>query len=320
MLMDTKQAAAEIASGKRLVIAGEKKLLQALPPGEWIGGSIPYFMDAAGGTVSRDKVYVDELPAATKASDIKSYSAKGLRDIAKDAPENGYTYLIIPATSPAHLEYAERAPSYPGLFMKLIFGWISGVHLDDLGKAKPCVIDGRTGACSESDAIAMHCTLAAGKMAQIGIVNLFKQGKGDTIRFAKTGFGVKQAQVNGREVDFARYIRDKKIDTKLPLVADYSGALVNVSFQEVGADQVAFYAPVFAGVDYRIAEPIGDYVADFQAALPKEAKADLSCNCILNFLYSGLEGKRTPGIQGPITFGEIAYQLLNQTFVYLSIS
>jgi hypothetical protein len=319
MLMDITRAAAEIGSGKRLVIAGERKLLQALPAGDWIGGSIPYFMDASGGTVSRDKLYVDELPAETKASAIKGYSADQLRGIPADAPENGFTYLIIPATSPAHLEYAEHAPAYPGLFMKPIFGWISGVHLDDLGKAKPCVIDGRTGKCSETDAIAMHCTLAAGKMAQLGIVNLFDQGKGDAIRFSKTGFVVKEAEVNGRTVDFAQYLRDNKIDTKLPLVANYSGAKVNVSFQEVQAGQVALYAPVFTGVEYRIAGPIGDYVKEFQASLPKGAKTTLSCNCILNFLYSELEGKRTPGIQGPITFGEIAYQLLNQTFVYLSI-
>jgi hypothetical protein len=44
-----------------------------------------------------------------------------------------------------------------------------------------------------------------------------------------------------------------------------------------------------------------------------------SCNCILNYLYSGLKGKKTAGITGPATFGEIAYQLLNQTMVYLRI-
>jgi hypothetical protein len=32
-----------------------------------------------------------------------------------------------------------------------------------------------------------------------------------------------------------------------------------------------------------------------------------------------LEGQRTANITGPFTFGEIAYQLLNQTLVYLSV-
>lgn len=46
---------------------------------------------------------------------------------------------------------------------------------------------------------------------------------------------------------------------------------------------------------------------------------EFSCNCILNFLYSELEGKRTGELIGPVTFGEVAYQLLNQTLVYLQI-
>jgi hypothetical protein len=32
-----------------------------------------------------------------------------------------------------------------------------------------------------------------------------------------------------------------------------------------------------------------------------------------------LEGKKTGGVTGPITFGEIAYQLLNQTLAYISV-
>ncbi len=319
MLMDTKQAAAEIGSGKRLVIAGDAKLLEALPAGEWIGGSIPYFMDASGGKTSRDMVYVDEILAEAKTVSIKSYQHSALKDIPRDAPENGFSYLIIPATSKAHMEYAENAPSYPGLFMKPIFGWISGVHLDDLGRSKPCVFDGRSKKRSESEAIAMHCSLSAGKMAQIGIVNLFRQGSGPAISFDKTGFSVKEAMIDGKKANLATYLREQKIDTKLPLVANYSGAMINVSFQAVNEDSVDLYAPVFSGVEYRIAGPVGDYVKEFKGALPKDAKAALSCNCILNFLYSELEGKQTPGIQGPITFGEIAYQLLNQTLVYLSI-
>jgi hypothetical protein len=320
MLLNAKEAAARIASGKRLIIAGEKKLLESLPKGEWIGGSIPYFMDDSGGKTSRELIYANEIPAAVSAAKISSYGVADLKKIPVDSPENGFTYLILPATSPVHLEYAQNAPAYPGLFLKPIFGWISGVHLDDLGKIKPCVFDGKTGKCSDSDAIAMHCSLPAGKMAQIGIVNLFKPGAGDSIRFEKTGFTVAEALVNGKEVNFAEYVRSNKIDTKLPLVADYAGAMVNVSFQAVNAATVDLYAPVFVGVEYKIAGPVGDYVKEFNAAIPAKVSAELSCNCILNFLYSELEGKRTPGIQGPITFGEIAYQLLNQTLVYLTIT
>ena len=83
-----------------------------------------------------------------------------------------------------------------------------------------------------------------------------------------------------------------------------------------------FYAPVFAGVRYHHARPVEDYVDAFVSALPTglTERIALSCNCVLNFVNSSLEGRTTGDIVGPITFGEIAYQLLNQTMVYLTVS
>jgi hypothetical protein len=40
---------------------------------------------------------------------------------------------------------------------------------------------------------------------------------------------------------------------------------------------------------------------------------------VLNYLHGSLEGRRTGALQGPMTFGEIAYQLLNQTLVQINI-
>ncbi len=63
------------------------------------------------------------------------------------------------------------------------------------------------------------------------------------------------------------------------------------------------------------------YVDQFLPKMPLEIADDIffSCNCLKNYLHGGLVGKTTGGIKGPITFGEIAYQLLNQTLVYLTI-
>ena len=44
-----------------------------------------------------------------------------------------------------------------------------------------------------------------------------------------------------------------------------------------------------------------------------------ACNCVLNYLHGQLEGRRTGTVLGPMTFGEIAYQLLNQTMVYITV-
>ena len=56
-----------------------------------------------------------------------------------------------------------------------------------------------------------------------------------------------------------------------------------------------------------------------KSAVAGAEKPVFSCNCILNYLYGGLEGEKIPPYAGPITFGEVAYQLLNQTLAYCEI-
>jgi hypothetical protein len=114
-----------------------------------------------------------------------------------------------------------------------------------------------------------------------------------------------------------------KVDIRLPLVSNYNGTMVNVSFQEIIEQEktVNFYAPVFKNIEYKLASPINDYITEFTKHLLDEQKSPVfACNCILNYLYSELEGKKTGAITGPVTFGEIAYQLLNQTLTYLNIN
>jgi hypothetical protein len=322
MLVDFETAASKIRSGKAFFLAGDEALLQRLPKGNWIGGSIPYFMDANGGVTSKESIFVTEAPAAASSFKIAWYGEQELPRIVPDAPDNGFSVLIIPATSPAHISYARNAPGYSGIFMKPIIGWIAGVHLSDLGAVSPKVFNGATGESSGAKAVAMHVTLPAGKQASIGIVNLFHPGQGDVLAFEEEGFTVSDCLVNGKQQNLARYLLSRKIDTRLPLVADYSGTMVNVSIQAVREKDglVDLYAPVFRGVQYKFAEPVPDYVKSFSASMPAGSiNPAFSCNCILNYLYADLEGKKTGSITGPITFGEIAYQLLNQTLTYLEI-
>ena len=75
-----------------------------------------------------------------------------------------------------------------------------------------------------------------------------------------------------------------------------------------------------AGVDYRLARPLPDYRAAFSDQLVGGGAGQFSCNCILNYLYGELEGKATGDFTGPVTFGEIAYMLLNQTLVRLDLT
>lgn len=317
------ETAALIAAGRSLAIAADEALLRALPRGAWIGGTIPYFMGDDGGRFTQERLYVDVLSDELAAVTITSYAAADLPRLPQDAYDDGFSIIILPAFSEAHLRFAQDGPDYQGMFLHPLVGWIAGVRLEDLGTITPKVFNGRTGAASDADAIVLHAQLAAGRVATIGIVNVFEQGEGDTLTFDEPGFSIGAVRANGGDPQsFAAYIRDRGVDTRLPLVADYNGAMINVSIQSVPDDDgaVAVYAPVFEGVAYRFAAPVEDYVARFTSAVPSGiGGVEFSCNCILNYLYSELEGKQTGDLKGPMTFGEVAYQLLNQTMVHLSV-
>jgi hypothetical protein len=321
-LVSLQQAVELIDQGHALAIAGDESLLKQLPRGNWIGGTIPYFMDQRGGTVSRDKLYINDLSGVGSRIDIRSYSTHNLPELVNEAPDNGFSLIILPGGSDILSCYAKNAPDYEDIFLKPIIGWVSGHHLDDAASATPKVINGLDGEPWDNRAVAMHVGLPETKTAQLDIVNLFQQGEGHTFRFAESGFSAGDCLIDGAPGNFADFLRQQEIDTRLPLVADYSGAMVNVSIKGTDSERgtVEFYAPVFSGVDYKLAAPVADYIDEFMAVTPNAGGSWVfSCNCILNYLYMDLEGQRTANITGPFTFGEIAYQLLNQTLVYLSV-
>jgi hypothetical protein len=321
MLTSPAEVARLVREGRKLILAGSERALGSLPGGDWIAGTIPYFMTETGGLADPDSIFVTELPAEARCEGIVSYDADRLPRILRDAPEPGFTFVIMPAGSEVLMRYAREAPDYDLMFQKPILGWASGTALADVGKVAPKVLDGRTGRTMDNEAVAMHCSLAPGSHATIGIVNPFRQGNGDVLTFPVEGFRTTECLVNGRPQGFADYLAAQRINTRLPLVADYSGARINVAIQSIdpATGEVSFFAPVFEGVAYRFAAPLGDYVAEFERALPSGILPVFSCNCILNYLYSGLEGRVVPGMQGPFTFGEIAYQLISQTLVYLTL-
>jgi hypothetical protein len=311
-----------IAEGKALLLAGSEEALSQLSTGNWIGGTIPYFMDEDGAVCCESKVFATELPECASFAGLREYPLEALPNICTDAPENGVSYLILPAGSAVHAAYAAEAPEYEEFLSKPVVGWVSGVHLSKLGTQSPKVFNGKTGKSSGEVGMAMHVALPENKLAVLDIVNVFKQGKGDTITFPSAGFTASDCEINGEPRNFAEYVASTRQDTKLPLTANYNGSIVNASIQSVDAISgvVKLYAPVFPGVEYKFGAPLADYVGAMQQAVGmKNEDAAFSCNCILNYLYAGLEGHRTGHVTGPITFGEIAHQLLNQTIVQLYI-
>lgn len=323
-LMSVEEASVLLKSGGGYSVAAEEALLRKLPRGHWVGGSIPYFMGQDGGRTTRELVFVTPLPAfAGLTPKLKSYDADALARVCVEAPANGWSLIVMPAFTAVHSRFAREAPQYEDMYLKPLAGWVAGIHLDDLGKRVPVVVNGETGEFETERAVVMHLPLPDDHVARLDIVNLFRPGDGDRIRFGESGFHADHCLVNGRPMNFAEYVTQRKIDSRLPLVADYSGAMINVAIKAVDSAErrVDFYAPVFDDIEYRFAAPIGDYERALATALPHEDGSGLawSCNCVLNYLYCSLEGKRSAQITGPMTFGEVAYQLLNQTMVVLSI-
>lgn len=324
LLVTPKQAADWITSGASLAIAADHEQLEALPVGNWIGGTIPYFMGQDGGITSREAVFVTPMPKIAGCSPrVRQYDRATLSQICVSAPDNGYTLVILPAFSDVHMEYARNAALYEDMFLKPVVGWISGIHLDDMGKRAPMVRDGRQKGLLENAAVAFNMPLPENMSAEVSIVNLFEQGPGEEIQFASSSFEASACTVGGRPESLAKYLTRIGHDTRLPLVADYSGAKINVSIKAVDLenDRVEFYAPVFSRMAYKLAKPFSESYekAFLKATESLPGQASFSCNCILNYLYSELEGKRTGAVTGPMTFGEVAYVLLNQTMVHLSL-
>lgn len=318
-LMSIADAAALIRAGAPLSIAGRPAALDQLPTGNWIGGTTPYFMTEDGGTViGDDRVFVTDFSAAPHVS-VAAYGADALERISGEAPDNGFALAILPAESECHRRFATEAASYPQAFLRPTVGWIAGFDLNEPG-AHASVYDGRTGIASRDLAVVLHVSLPADELVSVEIVNLFTPDDGDVIHFAEASFAPEACEVNGVRTNFADYVAARgRADGRLPLIGDFGGAHVNASIRAIDAASrtVTLYAPVFPGVDYRFAAPVADYAGSFRDALAaRPAEGTLwSCNCILNFLFGELAGKAIGGTAGPITFGEIAYQLLNQTLV-----
>ena len=323
-LLEIDEVATLIRRGETLLLAGDESRLELLPQGKWIAGTIPYFMSDEGGVVDRCRIFAERLPEGFEHVAIRRYDEDGIARVYEDLPADGTGVIIAPSGSRVHLSFALNAPRYHRFATAPLFGWISGVHLSEIGTALPKVFDGSTGTALDRHAVVMHVALPPRKQVELAILNIFEEGDGPAITFPSTGFTATTADIKGRRWNFAEYVRETELDTRLPLVADYHGARINVSFQAVDAarGEVRFFAPVFAGVRYHHARPIRDYVDAFASALPTGLgdRIAFSCNCVLNYVHSSLEGRKTGDIVGPITFGEIAYQLLNQTMVYLTVS
>ena len=315
-LFTPEEVSTMIRAGNHLLLAGDAKLLSQLPAGNWIGGTTPFFiLYPENRTTSFDKIFVTPLPDFVTQTEIREYDETNIKNIFNDGPENGFTVLIMPYASPVAVEYSINAVNYENFAANPVCGWLTGVPLEVIMTEKSYSASG-IGPCLSSDkAVAMHISLPENKYAEIKIFNPYKQGVGDSIMFEENSMIVKYALINGEKRNFAEYLRGIEYNMLMPLVANYSGAMINDVVCAMDGEVVAMSAPVFSHVDYRIA------VVDDAINEPSLVgdKIVFSVTCIGNFLQPDICAQYLRKMNGPVVFGEIAYQQIGQTTVYVIV-
>jgi hypothetical protein len=310
-----------IKQKKTMVLSGPKELLEKLPRGNYIAGSSYYFVSNERAIKTDDKIAVHDLTDVVNNFKINIYNENTLKNIYNDAFAHGFSCILVPYGGASHNELAFNLPFYNDFATKPLYGFVAGVKWESVGVNKAVVLDGLQGQLSNDNAVVLHVELPEDKYAEIDIADPFEPDTSVSCKFDETGLIIKDVYINDKRMNFADYLKDNKKDLRFPLICSDFGAKVNVSFAQIKGDRVIMISPVFKGATYNFAKPVKDYKSLFKEKV--EGLPTLSCNCILNYLYMELENPTNSTIDnyvdGPTTFGEIAYRLLNQTTVNLFV-
>lgn len=323
-MMEVPDIAKLIRQGDFLTVAGDESLLRRLPSGNWIGGTIPYFLTDKGGMVSQDECFVSHYRQTMPHNRprISVYDTNSIAQIAQDAPEHGFSIVILPTDSDVLMHYAENAPEYPDMFLVPLIGWVAGQRLENTQQSAKVCFGPAGGILMDQNAVAMHVPLPASQLASVQMINLFRKISDTPIQFPKTGLVVSECLVNGQPTSLNEHIKEHQIDTSLPLVSDYSGIKINIGIKHICDDgTINLYTPVFAGRTYYFAEPVENFVESFTTSVVDDPKENIAfcTSCVSNYLKPELTVRDSRRFAGPMAFGEIAYQLVANTLVYLTI-
>ena len=101
-----------ILDGKVMVLAGSEKALMQLPKGNWIGGTIPYFMTDEGGSLLENKIQTTILPDEVTGFNIQMYDSNTISTLPQNYFPNGFTIIIMPALTAIHQHFAKDCSTW----------------------------------------------------------------------------------------------------------------------------------------------------------------------------------------------------------------
>lgn len=326
-MLDLSSTIALIKQGKPLVISGNDELLEQLPTGNWIGGTANYFyIKGKGGRVEKDMLFVTDFSDIAKEFKITVYKELELKNVCTNGFENGFNFLILPYARNIHFSFSLNAPNYEDQFINPLIGLVAGGDFDEVKEGRLSqVFNGATGEVYTDDGVAMHCSLPDNKVARLEIINVFEPKEEDVVfEVPENSFSVGTCLINGKEASLYDFFKEIEWDIRFPIVANYGGAIINIAFFMFDDEkkEVVFAAPLFKGYQYKLSNSFESYSELFhkrvQKVFEQETNVVYNCNCLYNYFYGELE-KHDIGFSGPTTYGEIGFQILNQTFTYLAI-
>lgn len=321
-----------IRSGLVLAIAADTAFLEKLPQGTWLGGSSPYMMSDKGPIYTNQHAFVQVMPNAVISPKITAYDRTNMSQVFNDGYESGFSMIVVPFLSEIYGEFFLKVPHFPNFARQPLVGWGTGPAYENLGKVSGTVHDGSTGAIYTDKALVMHLNLPASYQTDVNVLTAFDEidPTSDVVTFLEDAYEVKEAMINGKKIDFVKYLIEKglnfsttdNIDNR-PLNGNLNGIQLNAMPLQHNKEKgtIVFAAPIFKGVEYRFSKPINpeSWTQAFKSKFPTQDtdKMAFTCNCAGS--YFRLQGQTLGKFAGPYVFGEIAYHLFNNTLVYLNV-
>lgn len=311
-----------INEGRIMLLSACSAVLDCLPKGNWIGGSSPYFMDSSGGVHTEEKIFVDDFTDIAEQYKISIYNADNIKNIAINSFENGFTLLVIPLDSDTHREFGINSLAYDKIFNNPVVGYVAGPTVDDTQKSVSKVYNGSTNKSHNQEAVAIHIKLHRNQVARAEILNVETiNPDSPSIEFPKTSFVQSDCTIDGEPANIADFILENKLKENYLIIANYNGALINRDIKHIDTDkrEVSFHSPIFDDETYYLANINDNYQKLFDTKLAeRKSNIPYSCSCVSYYLVGNLINKKI-NMEGVFAFGEIAFQLLNRTLVFLEI-
>ncbi len=326
-LFEQNQVETLIGENRVMVLTAHIDVLKRLPKGNWIGATSPYFyVQGQKGLMNNDKIFVTDFTPYAKEFNIKSYDKELITTVAENGYKNGFNFLILPSQADITASFSQHSMSYPNVFDNPLVGLVAGAELEEWQEARNIrVFNGQTGASFDDSGVVLHVALDEGQAARLEIINVFEPNEDIVIEVEEDGPVVKDCLINGKQGNLYDFLKERDLLTiSTPFVCNLSGAKINfspITFDE-SERTVMFASSLVAGEKFLRAHPLSNYPVAFKDAIESipEDKDDLifSCNCLYNYLFGDME-EHDLGVSGAVSFGEIGYRLLNQTFTYLVI-